>query len=312
MRFQSIFKTTILLVLVTASCDAPSTTIPSNSPPANTASPVPTTQAPDSSLPAITPAPSETIEAADTSTPVPSPSHTPTASPSPTMPPNNVTGNICFPDGEIPEMTVYLEETDNENLVEIGIDPGQTSYETDVEPGTYIAYAWLKDFSRGGLYSRAVPCGMGTECEDHSVLAFTVEQREVRDGIDICDWFAGPFNVPYPPGAERTELTGNVNGSISYIEGQESPGLRVVAFSQDTEYWYWVYTQPGQTTYTLTDLPPGTYHLVAYDGEGRAGAYANSNHDLTDVVVNSGETTPGVNITDWQAPHDTFPPDPTR
>jgi len=81
MRFQSIFKTTILLVLVTASCDAPSTTIPSNSPPANTASPVPTTQAPDSSLPAITPAPSETIEAADTSTPVLSPSYTPTASP---------------------------------------------------------------------------------------------------------------------------------------------------------------------------------------------------------------------------------------
>lgn len=312
MRFQSIFITAILLILVTTSCGTRSTTTPSDSPTANLASPVSTTQAPDSSPPTNTPAPSETIEVADTSIPVPSPSHTPTASPSATMPPNNVTGNICFPGGEAPEMTVYLEETDNQNVVDIVITPGQTNFEADVEPGTYIAYAWLTDFSRGGLYSRAVPCGMGTECEDHSLLPFTVEQREVRDGIDICDWFAGPFNVPYPPGVERTELTGNVTGSIAYIEGQESPGLRVVAFSQDTEYWYWVYTQPGQTSYTLTDLPPGIYHLVAYDGEGRAGAYANSNHALIDVVVNSGETTPGVDITDWQAPRDTFPPDPTR
>jgi hypothetical protein len=252
------------------------------------------------------------MAATATSAPTATPSPTATFTPTPTIPANNVTGDICFPGEEIPEMTIYLEDTEKETVVELPVAAGQTNYEANLAAGTYIAYAWLKDFSLGGLYSRAVPCGLKSECEDHTLLSFTVVRTEVTEGIDICDWSAGPFNVPYPPGVERADLTGNVSGNLTYIEDEDIPGLRVVAFNQRTNYWYWVYTQPGQTTYSLTELPPGTYHLVAYDSEGRAGGYADAHHNLLDVTVKSGATSGEINITDWNAPRTAFPPDPTR
>ena len=246
-----------------------------------------------------------------TATPTEPPAPTDTPAPSPTPLEVNVTGEVCFPGGEIPPMTAYFEATDAEALVELPIAAGQNSYSVKLPAGTYIAYAWLLDFSRGGLYSRAVPCGLNAECEDHTVLAFSVSEDSLLSGIDLCDWFAGPFNVPYPPGKEQEQLTGDIAGSLTYIQ-DEIPGLRVVAFNLSTNYWYWTSTQDGQSFYTIADLPPGTYQVVAYDAEGRAGGHASGNHELIPVAVRPGEATTGVDITDWDAPEGTFPPDPTR
>jgi hypothetical protein len=209
-------------------------------------------------------------------------------------------------------MTVYFEETDNSVLVEMPVAEGQENYELKLDPGTYIAYAWLQDFSLGGLYSRAVPCGLENECEDHTVLPFSVTETEVMEGVDICDWFAGPFNVPYPPGKDRSEVTGTISGGLSYLT-EEIPELRVVAFNVEIGYWYWVYSLPGQSFYAINGLLPGTYHVVAYDGDGNAGGHAvAANHALIDVIVEAGKVTEGVGINDWKAPPGTFPPDPTR
>lgn len=297
----------ILLTLITSACNSPTPFVQSTQL-VDPATEIPATPTAEIVTATDTPLPTDTPEPTIGDTPTPSPS--PTASP--TLPANNVTGRICFPGDDIPEMTLYLEETNNETLVELPVEAGQSAYEADLPPGLYIAYAWLKDFSRGGLYSRAVPCGLESGCDDHSLLPFTVERETVTGGIDVCDWFAGPFNVPYPPGVERTELTGSISGDIVYIEGQEPPRLRIVAFNQETDYWYWLFTQPGQSAYTITALPPGTYHLVAYDNNGRAGGHADMNNNLINVSVDSGETVPGVDINNWDAPRDAFPPDPTR
>lgn len=255
--------------------------------------------------------PTDLPEIDSTATPTEPLAPTDTPVPSPTPLEFNVSGNICFPGGEIPPMTAFFEATDSQLLVELPITAGQSSYSLKLPAGTYIAYAWLVDFSRGGLYSRAVPCGMNEECEDHTVLAFNVSEDTLLTGIDLCDWYAGPFNVPYPPGRAQEQLTGAISGSLSYIL-DEIPGLRVVAFNLSTNYWYWSSTPEGQSFYSIAELPPGTYHVVAYDAEGRAGGHAGRNHDLLPVAVRSGETTSGVDITDWQAPEGTFPPDPTR
>lgn len=247
--------------------------------------------------------------ATPTETPAPLPTDTPTASP--TALAFNVSGAICFPSETIPPMTAYFEETESGALFELPIQAGQGQYEVKLAAGTYIAYAWLEDFSRGGLYSRAVPCGLGQACDDHSVLAFAVTEDEALTGIDLCDWYAGPFNVPYPPGKEQTELTGSITGSLTYPE-DELPSLRIVAFNLKTGYWYWVGTQPGAASYSLSQLPPGSYHVVAYDADGRAGGHAGGNHALNEVVVESGKTTDRVDVTDWEAPSGAFPEDPTR
>ena len=234
-----------------------------------------------------------------------------TQSPSPTPLENNILGMICYPGESIPAMTAYFENTETEALVELPITPGQDSFELKLDSGTYIAYAWLLDFSQGGLYSRAVPCGLSEECKDHTLLPFTVEQTEITQGIDLCDWYAGPFNVPYPPGKEQTEITGVISGGLSYPDGSAIE-LRVVAFNVQTGYWYWVYAQTGQSFYSITELPPGIYNVVAYDPQGNAGGYADADHNLRDVTVERGKVVEDIDINDWNAPAGAYPPDPTR
>jgi hypothetical protein len=253
--------------------------------------------------------PSKVTTATATFTDTPEP--TVTLTPSPTLIEKNVLGKICFPGSDIPAMTAYFEETSNETIVELPIKENQTSYEVNLQPGTYIAYAWLEDFSRGGLYSRAVACGLKAGCDDHTYLPFIVTGRKILSDIDLCDWFAGPFNVPYPPNIEQGNLTGNVSGNIINIDG-DIPAMRVVAFNIKTNYFYWVHTLSGQNSYTINELPPGSYHLVAYDEQGRTGGHTDAGHNLIEVLVKVGKTTDGVNINDWNAPPGALPPDPTQ
>lgn len=244
-------------------------------------------------------------------TPTPSPEASLTVTISPTLQVDNVTGEICYPGESIPQMVMYFEETSTTYLLELPVEENQSEYEVNLPPGTYIAYAWLPDFSLGGLYSRAVVCGLGAECEDHSILPFTIEEGDLVEGIDLCDWYAGPFNVPYPPDSELAEVTGTISGSIIYPD-EAVPELRVVAYNQGTQYWYWVSTLAGQISYTINELPSGIYHIVAYDTLGKAGGHADNNHVLIPVTVKPGEVISGVNINDWDAPPGAFPPDMTR
>jgi hypothetical protein len=197
------------------------------------------------------------------------------------------------------------------NLLECGRSAKRRA-ETASHFGAQIGFrAWLSDFSRGGLYSRAVPCGLQTGCDDHTLLTFTVVETQVLQGIDLCDWYAGPFNVPYPPGRQPDDLTGAISGSIAY-PGGSTPKMRVVASNTQTEYWYWVYTESSQGFYAIDDLPPGDYYIVAYLDDGQAGGHASASHDLIAISVEPGTVTEGVTINDWDAPAGTFPPDPTR
>ncbi len=248
-------------------------------------------------------------------TPVPEVSATPTptttSTPTPTQQAANVSGKVCFPGKSIPAMTVYFENTKDQQVVEVPIQENQDHYEVNLPTGEYLAYAWLNDFSRGGLYSKAVPCGLKATCEDHSALSFTVTEGEQNKAIDLCDWYTGPFNVPYPPGKQSTDVTGSISGSLDY-PGGSTPALQVFAFNLDTHNWYYINTNPGWSAYTLDELPPGNYHVVAYDADGKSGGYADGSHQLINVKVKAGEKVSGVDTNDWNAPAGAFPPNPTR
>lgn len=206
-------------------------------------------------------------------------------------------------------MTAYFQETGSQGVIELPISAGQTSYQVTLPPGTYIAYAWVIDFSLGGLYSEAVPCGLRATCSDHKPISFTVDGINYVEGIDLCDWYA--FGVPEPPGKPALDIKGAISGQIIHPDGSP-PELRVVAFNQTSGYWYWVKTISGQVDYSIPSLPPGVYHLVAYPDVGQAGGHADAGHKLLDVQVKAGETAAGVSIADWNAPSGAFPPDPTR
>ncbi|MEW6567179.1 MAG: hypothetical protein AB1449_03255 [Chloroflexota bacterium] len=142
------------------------------------------------SLPLPTPAPpSETAT-------IPLPTLTPVSSG-----PGTVTGLICYPsEPPLPPLTLYFANVDTGTVTAQEHTDGTGEYSVDLEPGTYVAYAWHAELSLGGSYSQAVPCGLTASCTDHSLIEFAVSSGMTTSGIDICDWYGMPGDVPTPPG----------------------------------------------------------------------------------------------------------------
>jgi hypothetical protein len=235
----------------------------------------------------------ETLSILATKTPLPAftpalPTDTtiPPASPMPTT--GKAAGKVCYPPKQNTEMRAFFQEKTSGKVNEMAISANVSNYEVVLDPGTYIAYVWLNDFSRGGMYS-----------DGKSPLPFSVIAGQTTSGIDLCDWTVGPFDVPYPPGYDTKQTTGSISGSISYPYG-DIPQLTVVAFSQTTPYWYWVGTASGQNYFSFADLPPGKYQVVAYDGSHAGGSAV--------VTVTAGQTTT-ANVTDWGG---SYPENPVK
>lgn len=214
----------------------------------------------------------------------------------------NVSGRVCFKGGAIPELVAYFIPKAGE-MVMLPIAAGQTSYQVNLPPGEYTAYAWAKDFSFAVSYSQAVLCGLGAACKDHALVTFTVQTGQPLGGVDLCDTTHGPFDVPLPPGVQPQTATATIGGAISGYPGGNAPVLRVVAFNQTTGFWYWVEVAAGAGRYVFTDLPPGTYLMAAYAQNGTTGGHPAL------VTVAAGQTVADASITDWAG---NYPPDPTR
>jgi hypothetical protein len=195
-------------------------------------------------------------------------------------------------------MTAYFEETSSHQVTEVPLSDRQPSYNVGLQPGTYIAYAWLNDFSQGGSYSA---CGADASCKDATPLAFVVGATHSPDQIDLCDWSHGPFDIPYPPGHSFESTTGRISGSVKGYPYGSLPALTIVAFNQGNGYWYWVGTAAGQGDFSITELPPGSYQVVAYDSKGRAGG-----SPVVNVLAGQNSV---ANVTDWRG---SYPGSPAK
>ena len=122
---------------------------------------------------------------------------------------------------------------------------------------------------------------------------------------------------PLTETATPTPEPGSISGTLSY-PSSFIPPWRVVAFQVDGFNYRWVDTMQNQSTYQITGLAPGLYHVVAYIMDGTyAGGYTQmvpcglqascTDHSLIEVEVKSGQDAPNVNPGDWYAPPGTFP-----
>ena len=241
-----------------------------------------------------------TLSAVPTLTSLPEqPTSTPQifSAPSPTAKTGMVSGKVCYPSGAN-AMTAYFEATDTHAVKDLPISGGESTYTLALTPGSYLAYAWLNDFSLGGSYSK---CGATADCNDAKPIPFIVNAGQDTTGVDLCDWTHGPFDIPYPPGYSPSITTGIISGSISGYPYGDLPTLTIVAFNQGSGYWYWVGTAAGQTNYTISELPPGTYQVVAYDGKNRSGGSSL-------ITVTAGQTANAV-IDDWSG---SYPDNPVH
>jgi hypothetical protein len=234
-----------------------------------------------------------------------------------------VEGQICYPSEFIPQMTLYLQPLIGETVVEVPIAENQSSFQVEIDPGNYTAYAWLPDFALGGSYSQAGACGLGAACTDHTLVEFQVLAGQTTSGVDVCDWYGGPDSVPLPPGI--SEPTGSISGTLIY-PSEFIPAMWVVAFTApDMNFWWYVTTVENQNTYQINNLPPGTYYVMSYpmlEGIGASGGYTPAvpcglsvectDHSLIAVNVVANQVTQGVNPHDWYAPPGTFPANPVQ
>lgn len=117
--------------------------------------------------------------------------------------------------------------------------------------------------------------------------------------------------------------TGSISGVLSY-PSEFIPPLRVLAVSTVEHGYRYVDTQPGDDTFQITGLAPGSYYVIAYTDSGQEGglsagytfavlcglSYECTDHSLIEVVVIAGADTPNINPQDWYAPEGSFPPMP--
>jgi hypothetical protein len=118
----------------------------------------------------------------------------------PIPPAGTVKGKICYPSGHIPPMTVYFRNLSNDFQSELQIHEFQITYTVELTPGDYYAYAWVRNYQLGGLYSAAVLCGLSDACNDHRPLNFKIIDGQITSQIDLCDWVIPADQLPVPPG----------------------------------------------------------------------------------------------------------------
>lgn len=130
----------------------------------------------------------------------------------------------------------------------------------------------------------------------------------------------------YAGGTLAQPRRGSISGVVGF-PGEEIPALRIYAIAVDGKTHYSVTSARKQPRFSITDVPPGRYFIVAYpvtkgDTPAEAGGWTRfvqcgmsvqcKDHSLVPVTVTAGGTAAGVNVADWYAQAGTLPPEPSR
>jgi hypothetical protein len=148
------------------------------------------------------------------------------------VPTGSISGKICYPSEFIPEMTLFVQETSNQEISEEYISENQNRYNMNLIPGRYIAFAYLNSGATlMGSYSNAVLCGLNAGCADHSLVEFEVKAGQTLEDIDICDWYSTEAVPPDP----RAKMQPLLNMIYTTMEGEyyrvKPNGQSVLIFS---------------------------------------------------------------------------------
>jgi hypothetical protein len=259
-----------------------------------------------------------------------------TAPASPGGQPGSISGSLNYPSESLPAMHVTAFQVGTQNYRYVTTNEGQQTYQIEgLAPGTYHVVAYTVgsgSFPAGlsGGYTQAVPCGLSAQCNDHTLIDVAVAAGQAVTGINPADWYL--VEGAFPPFPEQGAVAPPANAGVGGIAGtlmypsSGIPALRIVAFQKGSNAYFFIDTIVGQSSYSIGDLPPGTYNVVAYVkvgggyNSGPAGGYSQmvpcglkygcNDHTLIDVAVTAGNTTMGVDPTDFYADPGAFPPNP--
>ncbi len=111
-----------------------------------------------------------------------------------------IKGTLGYPSEGIPPLEVYaISSTDDSKYFFIKTAQNQNSFEIeDVDPGTYYVLAYAESNFAGG-WTKAVPCGLSVDCNDHSLTPVVVKAGKTASGIEVKDWYAPENTFPSRP-----------------------------------------------------------------------------------------------------------------
>ena len=231
-----------------------------------------------------------------------------------------ITGALSYPSEFIPaQRVVAFDITDIARYYSVEMPEGGT-YSIEVPAGTYVVLSYLIDPVSLGVapdlfaaYSKAVPCGLTVDCTDHGLAPVSVEAGETLTDINPGDWYLLPGEDAGWPKDPLNNEAGSISGTLGY-PSEYIPAMRVVAFDIYTDTYYFVDTVVNQTEFQITDVPTGTYNVVAYLREQdppMGGGYTEfvtcglsaecTDHGLIDVLVYPGMETFNINPLDFYA-----------
>ena len=201
----------------------------------------------------------------------PAPQATPTVAAVTT---GSISGKLSYPsEGTPPQLVVaFSVETDNYYWVQTA--QGQSTYQLDGLPtGTYhvVAYA-LPDGKLAGRHDQFYLCGLNQGCVDDSWVDVQVQAGVVTPDVDPGNWYIGEEYYPPMPGYDAAQPSGSGTYSapmpaLGSISGQLSypssfiPSMVVAAFEVKGAYYQYVITVENSSTYTIEDLPAGSWLL---------------------------------------------------
>ena len=114
---------------------------------------------------------------------------TATPTPEPVSGLGQISGVLSGPDdGSVPAMTIYLQNVANGDFFTIDLEAGFDSYFIELPNGEYIVFAYMVDGEAVGGYTKAVVCGLGEGCDDHTLATVVVGIGESVTDINITDW----------------------------------------------------------------------------------------------------------------------------
>ncbi|NJN80251.1 MAG: hypothetical protein HC797_07160 [Anaerolineales bacterium] len=234
-----------------------------------------------------------------------------------------ISGNLSYPSEGIPPLLVVAFNVNSDSYYWVVTQQNQQTYQIDNLPaGTYHVYAYiLPDGSLVGAYDQFYLCGLNQGCTDFTMVDVVVQAGIVTPNVNPGDWYRdNALNKPMPNiqgVTDESKKTGAIAGQLSY-PSNFIPALKIIAFDVNSQSYYYASTSENQSIYNILDVPPGTYHVVAYlqDGSLSAG-YSQAvlcgllaeciDHSLIPVNVPAGGVVNQVNPQDWYAPPGSFP-----
>jgi hypothetical protein len=106
-----------------------------------------------------------------------------------------IEGNVTFPSGQVPSMTVYASDLDTSRVHSVQLARGQSAFTVDVPAGRYLVFLAPNEprapdvYGAYTQYSLCAPHDVDGKCEAHALVPVVISTRSPHATVAVDDWY---------------------------------------------------------------------------------------------------------------------------